>query len=295
MPCQLVLSVRERAVPGLNRGWRTPDPSPTRDPDDVARHGVASWSSYEMTEASEILDADASDSSTHQAERAAGTVHACEIVGAGNPSGQDFDRLDVAWARFRTPSPEARTLAPCAPLAWPQGIPFGQQVLAPAGQAGAVPDTPHAHIRMPSLEARALAPRAPWAWSQGVPEKPQQMPFGEPRVEPPPPPPPLPPAHAAGAALRGRAGVQEPKTAMAKQRCPPPERTGMPQELGGVLSVGSVGHPYACEAACKFVRKSRGCKLGADCSRCHACVWNRYEANRAARNVGGCPPCPVVR
>lgn len=39
-------------------------------------------------------------------------------------------------------------------------------------------------------------------------------------------------------------------------------------------SLGSVGHPHSCALACKYAKKSRGCKDGADCSRCHLCKWN---------------------
>lgn len=39
-------------------------------------------------------------------------------------------------------------------------------------------------------------------------------------------------------------------------------------------SRGSVGHPYTCALACKYARKSRGCKDGAACARCHLCKWS---------------------
>jgi len=49
-----------------------------------------------------------------------------------------------------------------------------------------------------------------------------------------------------------------------------------------VLSIGSMNHPHACSGlACKYAWKSRGCKEGADCSRCHLCVWTR-AGERAA-------------
>jgi hypothetical protein len=41
-------------------------------------------------------------------------------------------------------------------------------------------------------------------------------------------------------------------------------------------SVGSMGHPRACAEACKFHSKSKGCKDGALCVRCHICHWNRH-------------------
>mmetsp|Transcript_21955 Transcript_21955/g.50182 ORF Transcript_21955/g.50182 Transcript_21955/m.50182 type:complete len:237 (+) Transcript_21955:89-799(+) len=41
-------------------------------------------------------------------------------------------------------------------------------------------------------------------------------------------------------------------------------------------SQGSCGHPADCGPACKYVRKSRGCKDGEHCTFCHLCEWNRY-------------------
>lgn len=40
-------------------------------------------------------------------------------------------------------------------------------------------------------------------------------------------------------------------------------------------SAGSVGHPYACAEACKYVKKPRGCKDGTACDRCHLCEWKK--------------------
>eukprot|EP00931_Biecheleriopsis_adriatica_P104124 TRINITY_DN7885_c0_g1_i1.p1 TRINITY_DN7885_c0_g1~~TRINITY_DN7885_c0_g1_i1.p1 ORF type:complete len:353 (+),score=36.73 TRINITY_DN7885_c0_g1_i1:77-1135(+) len=40
-------------------------------------------------------------------------------------------------------------------------------------------------------------------------------------------------------------------------------------------SLGSIGHPRTCGAACKFAHKPKGCKDGALCSHCHLCHWTR--------------------
>lgn len=45
--------------------------------------------------------------------------------------------------------------------------------------------------------------------------------------------------------------------------------------LGAPFSCGSVGHPEACAGPCKYASKTRGCKDGAACQRCHLCRWNR--------------------
>mmetsp|Transcript_126178 Transcript_126178/g.299611 ORF Transcript_126178/g.299611 Transcript_126178/m.299611 type:complete len:230 (+) Transcript_126178:47-736(+) len=40
-------------------------------------------------------------------------------------------------------------------------------------------------------------------------------------------------------------------------------------------SLGSIGHPYSCKQACKYSGKSKGCKDGRNCIRCHICFWTR--------------------
>lgn len=47
-------------------------------------------------------------------------------------------------------------------------------------------------------------------------------------------------------------------------------------------SVGSVGHPYACGAACKYAAK-KGCKDGANCTHCHVCLWSSKLYNLERR------------
>jgi len=47
-------------------------------------------------------------------------------------------------------------------------------------------------------------------------------------------------------------------------------------------SFGSLGHPRACAAACKYAKK-RGCKDGAQCTRCHLCVWSRHRERYTTR------------
>lgn len=44
-----------------------------------------------------------------------------------------------------------------------------------------------------------------------------------------------------------------------------------------VPSKGSIGHPFSCAAPCKYVKKARGCKDGADCVRCHLCAFRNVK------------------
>lgn len=41
---------------------------------------------------------------------------------------------------------------------------------------------------------------------------------------------------------------------------------------GPLISIGSVGHPTSCAGACESTAKGQACSLGANCTRCHACV-----------------------
>ncbi|CAE7885142.1 por, partial [Symbiodinium microadriaticum] len=42
-----------------------------------------------------------------------------------------------------------------------------------------------------------------------------------------------------------------------------------------VFSKGSVGHPFTCAAACRYVKRKGGCRRGADCNLCHECFWSK--------------------
>lgn len=52
-------------------------------------------------------------------------------------------------------------------------------------------------------------------------------------------------------------------------------------------SFGSRGHPFSCNAACKYATKGKGCKDGADCDHCHLCTWKKsVSQNRRTRPAG---------
>lgn len=50
-----------------------------------------------------------------------------------------------------------------------------------------------------------------------------------------------------------------------------------------ILSKGSLGHPSNCGRPCKYVRKSRGCKDGTECSYCHICVWHSRRHGKSGK------------
>mmetsp|Transcript_45833 Transcript_45833/g.106523 ORF Transcript_45833/g.106523 Transcript_45833/m.106523 type:complete len:530 (+) Transcript_45833:134-1723(+) len=76
------------------------------------------------------------------------------------------------------------------------------------------------------------------------------------------------------------------------QLAPPPglsldgESEASTTDLNLVVSYGSVGHPHKCALPCKYFGKSRGCKDGKNCMRCHICVWRHTDAKRASDEDG---------
>lgn len=70
---------------------------------------------------------------------------------------------------------------------------------------------------------------------------------------------------------------------------PPPPGLEAPQAAParppapGVVSIGSLGHPFGCGGACKYQRRKGGCMLGVSCQHCHLCQWNRKGKEEAAQ------------
>jgi len=46
------------------------------------------------------------------------------------------------------------------------------------------------------------------------------------------------------------------------------------------LSAGSAGHPHCCGLPCKYAGKKKGCKEGAECTRCHLCRFVAVDRRR---------------
>eukprot|EP00927_Polykrikos_kofoidii_P018892 TRINITY_DN18793_c0_g3_i1.p1 TRINITY_DN18793_c0_g3~~TRINITY_DN18793_c0_g3_i1.p1 ORF type:complete len:225 (-),score=15.42 TRINITY_DN18793_c0_g3_i1:115-789(-) len=60
--------------------------------------------------------------------------------------------------------------------------------------------------------------------------------------------------------------------------------TSIAGKEGTVVSIGSVGHPFnCCGEGCKWSQKSRGCRDGASCTRCHLCKWRPSVDKAIAR------------
>jgi len=62
-------------------------------------------------------------------------------------------------------------------------------------------------------------------------------------------------------------------------------------KLAALISIGTQGHPHTCAGACRYVRRKTGCRNGAACPNCHACLWRRNMADDkqydSAQHVGG--------
>jgi len=119
---------------------------------------------------------------------------------------------------------------------------------------------------------------------------------------PPVPPPPVPPPPVPCVPV-DRDSWGRRKQALEAQPLSEPKWCTPPKQKEVLISLGSVGHPYTCGAACKYVRRKSGCRDGSDCSSCHLCVWNRkatreevgqVERAAAPMRVDLAPPAPAV-
>lgn len=57
-----------------------------------------------------------------------------------------------------------------------------------------------------------------------------------------------------------------------------------------VVSIGSIGHPFSCREACKYMKRKSGCLLGVSCPHCHLCSWRRKCS--APAPAAQAPPAP---
>lgn len=95
-----------------------------------------------------------------------------------------------------------------------------------------------------------------------------------------------------GQGRRGKARRQAARAPAAKSVAVAAASSGDAAAKGGKgpISVGSAGHPMCCGRACKYFWKPKGCKDGANCSRCHICAYSRAEERQfgqpAARQFG---------
>lgn len=77
---------------------------------------------------------------------------------------------------------------------------------------------------------------------------------------------------------------------------PSADENVMPERSGAFISIGTRGHPHTCSAPCRYVRRKEGCRDGASCQNCHACLWQRERnpepIERAEPEKPSEPQCP---
>jgi hypothetical protein len=102
--------------------------------------------------------------------------------------------------------------------------------------------------------------------------------------------PPQPTILSQGQMLRPPAEVQSQPAALG-----PPLGLGEPPSAArGIVSVGSLGHPYTCNEACKYLKRKSGCLLGTSCNRCHLCHWHRKGKEPVQPVEEHAPPPPAA-
>jgi len=52
------------------------------------------------------------------------------------------------------------------------------------------------------------------------------------------------------------------------------------QSAAGAISIGTLNHPHDCGQPCRYVRRREGCRDGASCPHCHACLWRRVPRGK---------------
>lgn len=284
LPATPVLVFRgpPRGAPSLLRGWRTPDPSPTRAglPGCRGAHIIieefpgqadAEWQKAEGAIKVELWP--------QQCRATRGRSPARRFAVSRTPSPSPVCMPISAFhlaaeLPSRTPSPAPRPprsggghelkFGPGAPGPQAPMPERHDEVRTPRGQMAplmgqlqdASPQSAWVPCGPPPVGLPALALMARPSFT--VPAAAATAPWGGPGAPPAPPAPPSPPAAATPASA----------------------------EAEPLESIGSAGHPYTCAEACKYAKKPRGCKDGAACARCHQCGWHRYWSKRSTDKKG---------
>mmetsp|Transcript_36600 Transcript_36600/g.105456 ORF Transcript_36600/g.105456 Transcript_36600/m.105456 type:complete len:257 (+) Transcript_36600:39-809(+) len=228
---RLVLTGDCRQVPSLRRGWRTPDPSPSPEAALLPRCGPASYG----VEMESRAQGDARRRGRFLTKETSGT--------ATTSSGR---------TPSRTPSPER----------WREEKAMSESKMSEKSGFAQSPVTSNA-----TTDDQVSMAMCSWG----------QLPifgdaaFSDYSVLPPPSPPATPSPLSMATSNQGQdyVDMQESQLHMMYYYCASPMATM--QDVDPTLSYGSVGHPYTCADFCKYARKGRGCKDGANCDHCHLC------------------------
>jgi len=273
MAARLVFLDSERGLPVLRRGWRTPDPSPTRNAGDLPRCGP------KMFDIEMVVDGDDGHGLTPRSR------------GHGRPDRPG--RPSAAHGASRTPSPppaqaDVRWTVPgVSPIASSPSTrepsPSGASWSSP--ESGAVhsgPDEAQAYMSYePAFDLSALDAGNPGSPIAAGADQSQTMWMLCATMMPMTPA----PGYWGGSELT----CQPCDTAFGDYIANGQEEVGaqdesLPKGCTTVVdaplcmpSLGSIGHPHMCADFCKYAKKAKGCKDGALCNRCHICTKKKAE------------------
>jgi len=244
VPTQLVFLQPQRGPPRLSRGWRTPDPSPTRG----GGAGLPGCKS----------------------------AHLCmQTLLVHQPWGQQAaDKPDMqpkpraSRVSSRTPSPNVRTGAAKMPpgrKGWAGNGGGGVIAIEPPG-FGDRACTPRSHMPIPHAEAQQVQQTKTSFASWQLPTPTYEQCEGVADAE-----------HCHGRETPG-GGLPLPPQPHSTNR---PNAIVKSPNSGPLVSYGSIGHPHTCAPPCKYATKAKGCKDGASCMRCHQCEWRRYTSRHS--------------
>jgi len=238
---KLAFVEQKRCLPSLNRGWRTPDPSPTRVAGRVLPKCALPIEVLQYADRGDVpqpeIDVERfsafADDTYSECGKCAPPVEALHFADRGGDFGVGFPSNAAG-----VPQPEidAERLSAFADDKY---FKFGAWA-----SGGQLYELPRSFASSPCL-AELSRSRA--------------------QVE---------------RAYAGERPVQVMSTSMAtpflEEVAEPKEVTS----VSGRMSLGSVGHPHTCSEPCKYAWKKNGCKDGENCDRCHFCQWSRSGRRR---------------
>jgi len=267
MAARIVFQSRRRGIPSLRRGWRTPDPSPSRDLDEIPAPIMT------------IIEVESKQGDDDATQGEKTSTWDCATMRAPSQSPEKWDACgqDEVMTPRHGPNTSAWT-----PVHWQQAIHEPECAPEAGEQTQKIPPyAPGAQVS-PLLLSEML---------RGSGEELQctnRVSMGEERFCE---------SFIAATAARTESNMQcseqqghaLPAYPWSDGHWPTPKRSDykMKAETNNknpkpLVSKGSVGHPYSCAEACKYAKKQRGCKDGASCDHCHLCDWKRYQSGRAA-------------
>jgi len=256
LPSPAIVVAKERQVPSLARGWRTPDPSPTNSAAQLPSCKPWFWCSLveEQEEPPHRHAADGHDWSDAEADADIDTTAADRGRSHSRRSDLAADRnpKTAFCIASRTPSPSPYSFS-SQDDGWRVAVcnKAGSFSTASPGSESSLTLSPRCSID--SSDSRTQSMVASFA-----------VPAGGALTDAAAPPPPAPP--------------RPPRLSR--------EELGLPDDCP---SVGSLNHPEGCADFCKYAKKAKGCKDGDACVRCHICTCKKHrpEAAQAFGSASG--------